>query len=72
MFKNYLRTAWRNMAHNKAYSVINILGLALGICACIVIYLITSFEFSFDKFHPDGDRIYRMVGEAQNNAGEKM
>ena len=60
------------MAHNKAYSVINILGLALGICACIVIYLITSFEFSFDKFHPDGDRIYRMVGEAQNNAGEKM
>lgn len=72
MFKNYFRTAWRNMAHNKAYSVINILGLALGICACIVIYLITSFEFSFDKFHPGGDRIYRIVGEAQNNAGEKM
>lgn len=72
MFKNYLKIAWRNIAHNKTYSVINILGLALGICSCIAIFLITSFEFSFDKFHPDGNRIYRIVGEMQNASGEKM
>src|SRR5205823_3695837 len=40
-------------------------------CACIVIFLITSFDFSFDQFHPDKDRIYRIVGDAQNVAGEK-
>lgn len=72
MFRNYFKTAWRNVIRNKAYATINILGLSLGICACIVIYLITSYEFSFDKFHPDDDRIYRIVGEAQNDAGEKM
>ena len=72
MFKNYFKIAWRNITRNKAYSIINILGLALGICSCIVIFLITSFEFSFDKFHPDADRIYRIVGEVRNNAGEKI
>jgi ABC-type antimicrobial peptide transport system permease subunit len=72
MFKNYFKTAWRNITHNKTHSIINILGLVLGICSCIVIFLITSFEFSFDKFHPEGDRIYRIVGEAQNASGEKM
>lgn len=71
MFKNYFKTAWRNIVRNKVYSFINILGLALGICSCIVIFLITNFEFSFDKFHPDGNRIYRIVGESQNASGEK-
>lgn len=71
MIKNYFKIAWRNIAQNKTYSIINILGLALGICSCVVIFLITSYEFSFDKFHPDGKRIYRIVGEAQNASGEK-
>jgi putative ABC transport system permease protein len=47
-----------------------VLGLALGICACIVIYLITSYEFSFDKFHTDRERIYRIVGNMQRSTGE--
>jgi len=72
MFKNYLKIAWRNISRNKVYSIINILGLSLGICACIVIFLITTFELSFDKFHPDKNRIYRIVGELQNASGEKM
>ena len=55
---------------HKTYSFINVLGLALGICACIVIYLITSYEFSFDKFHPNSDRIYRIVGNMQRSSGE--
>ena len=56
MLKNYFKIAWRNIVRQKAYTAINVLGLALGICACVVIYLITNYEFSFDRFHPDSDR----------------
>ena len=71
MIKNYFKIAWRNIYRHKVYTAINVLGLALGICACIVVYLITSFELSFDKFHPDKERIYRIVGELQRSSGEK-
>lgn len=71
MFKNYFKIAWRNITRHKIYTIINVFGLALGICACMVIYLITSYEFSFDRFHKDGDRIYRIVGELQRSDGEK-
>lgn len=72
MLRNYFKIAWRNISRHKVYTIINVLGLALGICACIVIYLITSYELSFDKFHPDKERIYRIVGDVQSNTGEKM
>src|ERR1700748_1436882 len=72
MIRNYFLIAWRTIIKHKVYTAINVLGLAISLCACIAIYLITSYEFSFDKFHPDGNRIYRIVGEAQNDAGEKM
>jgi putative ABC transport system permease protein len=71
MIKNYFKTAWRSIARNKVYAGINILGLSLGICACLVIYLITSFELSYDTFHPDKDRIYRIVGQFQAPQGQK-
>src|SRR6266536_220625 len=71
MFRNYLKIGWRNIRRNKVYSFINVLGLAMGICACIVIYLITNYEFSFDRFHPNADRIYRIVGEVQRSGAEK-
>ncbi|MFI5160581.1 MAG: ABC transporter permease [Sphingobacteriales bacterium] len=58
MFRNYFKSAWRHFTRNKLYSTINVMGLALGICACMVIYMVASFEFSFDTFHPDKDRIY--------------
>src|SRR5579872_4972833 len=62
MLRNYFRIAARILARNKLYTVINVLGLALGVCGCIVIWLVGSYELSFDRFHPDGDRIYRVVG----------
>ena len=63
MFSNYFKTAWRYLTRNKVSSVINILGLSLGIACCLMIYLITSHEMSFDAFHPDKERIFRLTTE---------
>ncbi|HTB23918.1 MAG TPA: ABC transporter permease [Puia sp.] len=71
MLKNYLKIAWRNISRHKIYTLINVTGLALGICACLVIYLINSYDLSFDRFHPDGNRIFRIVGEVQRG-NEKL
>ncbi len=60
MFKNYLKIAWRNLIKNKAYSLINISGLAVGVCCFLLIALYVKNEFSYDKFHSKSDRIYRV------------
>ncbi len=52
MLTNYFKVAFRLIAKHKAYFLINVLSLTLGICACTVIYIVASFEFSFDSFHP--------------------
>src|SRR5687768_290895 len=70
MLKYYVLLAWRIMKKQKVYTFINVLGLAIGICACLVIYLVTSYDFSFDRFHPDKDRIFRITGEVQRLNGE--
>ena len=61
MFKNHLKTALRNLVRNKTYAAINIIGLAVGIAACLLIFLVIQFELSFDNFHKNKDRIYRVV-----------
>ena len=61
MFRNYFKTAWRNLVKNKVFSFINILGLTIGITVCMMIYLFIMNEFSFDNFHKNGDRIYRVM-----------
>ena len=58
MFKNYFKTAWRNLRKNKIYSIINIAGLAIGMAACIVIMLFVFYEKSFDRMHTKN--IYRL------------
>ncbi|HVS97029.1 MAG TPA: ABC transporter permease [Puia sp.] len=72
MFKSHLKIACRNIIGHKGYSLINVLGLSLGIAACIVIYLITSYDLSFDTFHPDKKRIYRILGEITEPSGDKI
>ena len=67
MIKNYFSIAWRMMTRNMVYTIINVLGLTLGISACIIVYLVVSYELSFDKFHPDKDRIYRLRTFDSNN-----
>jgi putative ABC transport system permease protein len=61
MFKNYLIVAFRNFWRKKVFSIINIAGLAIGISAGLVIYLIVHYEFSYEKFQRDRGRIYRVV-----------
>jgi putative ABC transport system permease protein len=61
MFKNYLKSAYRNLPRNRLYSTINILGLALGLACCILIYLYVSDEFSYDKFHENKKDLYQVL-----------
>ena len=60
MFRNYLKTAFRSLRRNKSYTFINVAGLAVGIAACLLLFLVIQHENSFDNFHPDKDRIYRV------------
>lgn len=64
MLKNYLKVALRTVKRQRIYSFINILGLALGIACCLMIYLYVSYEMSYDKFYPDSSRIYRVATDS--------
>jgi putative ABC transport system permease protein len=65
MFKNYLYIALRNIKKHKGYSLINILGLAIGITCCILIFSYVLYELSYDKYHENAGRIYRLKSDAQ-------
>jgi len=69
MFKNYFKTAFRNFKRNKSYAIINVLGLAIGIAACLLIFLVIQFETSFDNFHKKKDSIYRVGSEFHSQDG---
>ena len=56
MLKNYFKTAWRTLWRNKVFSVIKILGLSIGLTVCMLIFLYTKDEISFDKFHENKTR----------------
>src|SRR6478736_3030704 len=63
MLKNYFRISLRNLKRNKGYTIINILGLSMGIAICLLIFLVIRFESGFDQFHKNKDRIYRILTE---------
>ena len=67
MIRNYFKTAWRNIVKQKAYSMINIVGLAIGLAACILILQYVSFELSYENFHEKKDRIYRVQQDRYDN-----
>ncbi len=71
MIKNYFKTAFRNLWRSKNFTAINIAGLSVGIGVCLVIFLIIRFELSFDEFHPNKDRIYRLLSVNRNADGER-
>ncbi|UHG90026.1 permease prefix domain 2-containing transporter [Spirosoma oryzicola] len=71
MLRNFFRIAFRNLVKHKASTLINLFGLTLGVTACLVIYLITNYELSYDTFHPDKERIYRLVGDVKYEANDE-
>ncbi len=65
MLKNYLNIAWRNLLKNKAFSFINISGLAIGMASAVLILLWVQNELSYDRFHTKGNRIYEAWNRGQ-------
>lgn len=63
MIKNYFKIAWRNLNRNRGYTFINVAGLSLSIACGLLIFTLLHFHLSFDGFHKDKDRIYRVVTE---------
>ena len=72
MLKNYLKIAWRNLLRNKAYSFINILGLAIGIASSVLIFLYVREESSYDRYHAKTDRIYRITADWSNKGDSRI
>ena len=70
MFKNYIKIAFRNIKKQKGYAFINILGLAIGMAACLMILLWVHDELNFDAYHENAGRIYRLTIDA--NMGTQM
>ena len=72
MLKNYLKVAARNLARYKGYAFINIMGLAVGIAASVLIFLYIADELSFDRFHDNADRIYRITADWSNKGDSRI
>ncbi len=70
MLTSYLKIAWRNLRKHRVYSLINVLGLAVGIAVCLLIGLYVQDELSYDQQHEHADRIYRVVRDFLNPNGE--
>jgi putative ABC transport system permease protein len=71
MLRNYLKIAFRNLSKNKAFGIINIAGLAIGIATCLIITLFVQNELSYDRFHEKADQIYTVVLRGSMN-GESI
>ena len=61
MFSNFFRILFRSLVRNKVFSFINIFGLAIGFAACLMIYLYVANETSYDRYHGNGHRVYRLL-----------
>ena len=69
MLKNYFRIAFRNLIRNKAFSILNISGLAIGMASALLILLWVHNEFSYDNFYPDNDRLFQAWNKDRGNDG---
>src|SRR5689334_8037528 len=67
MFKNYFKTAWRNLFRNKGFSITNILGLTIGIACTIFILLWVYDELTYDRFQKNYDNIYQVIANRDFN-----
>jgi putative ABC transport system permease protein len=71
MLRSYFRIAYRNLLKSKGVSLINILGLAISMAVCLLIMQYVCYELSYDTFHQNADRIYRIAADYESEAAEK-
>ena len=71
MFKNHLKTALRNISANKLFTSLNVIGLAIGLCVCIILFAYVSYELSFDRTYKNGANIYRVNLQTGDALGYK-
>jgi putative ABC transport system permease protein len=72
MLLNYLKITWRNLVRNRALSTINIVGLSVGLAAVMFIMLFVQDEVSFDRFHQQGNQLYRVVLDTKTATGTEV
>ncbi|MGH7496157.1 MAG: ABC transporter permease [bacterium] len=60
MFQNYLKVAYRNLLHNKPYAIVNIFGMGVALAVCITAYLTHTYNYTFDAFHRNAGKIFRV------------
>ena len=70
MYRNYLKIARRNLIKNKGYTLINVLGLMIGFACCLLVGLYIQDELSFDRYHENHQRIYRLANHSAGAAYE--
>lgn len=70
MISSYIKIAFRNLRRNLGFTLINVLGLAIGVMSAVLIFTVVSFELSYDNFHSETDRIYRLVRKTTTKTGE--
>jgi putative ABC transport system permease protein len=67
MLKNYIKIAWRNLIRQKSFSLINIMGLSIGLACCLILLAFVKHEQTYDSFHPDSEQVYRVVQNVQGD-----
>lgn len=72
MFRNYFKVAIRNLIKSKFYAILNVLGLATGIAACLIISFYVMHELSYDRYHTDVDRLYRVAVDIRSAEGNRV
>src|SRR5687768_17208125 len=72
MIKNYFKIAWRNLINNRLYSLINCVGLSVGLAVGILILLWVQDELSFDRFHTNAARIYKLENQVGTGSSQQI
>src|ERR1700733_3940896 len=72
MFRNYLKTAWRNLWRHRTDSLINISGLCIAFTSALLLLLSVSYEFSYDRFHANAKDIYHLYFTTQRQNGAEL
>lgn len=72
IYKSYFKVGCRNLIRNRSFSIINLIGLTMGLSICLTLLTVVSDELGYDKFHKDPDKIYRVLGELTESTGDKL